>query len=452
MLLLKYGDDNLFKRVFCAVIISVLLPVFAASAVRAETDERENFHRDGDWGYTVLGDNTAAVSGYFGTDKDVVIPSQLGGYTVTAVGGGWYVENGEPILYGNIHNIAYGEDGAVAESKVYSPFSGNTEIESVSMPSTVTSVGAISFKNCSSLKKVGLSQNVKLLGNNCFEGCTALTSLDIPDSVTFIDQEFCLDCTSLTSVAFGQNSSCETSAFEGCTSLESVEIPESWRTVPADCFRGCTALTEVSAAYGITEIGAGAFFGCTSLTEIVLPESVTAIYNDAFCSCTSLEYANVGASLDTLGSRAFADSGLKTLEVPDTLVRIGECAFGMNADGTVISDFILNCSQYSAAESYARENGIACSAVNADTDMNSVSSEGTAAISGEKTFTALLIALAAAAVTIVVLIVLTLKNRRIPDSEDENEFTDEESEDDELSDEESDGSGSEEEPCDEEIE
>lgn len=426
----------MFKRFFCTVMTSALFAVFAASGVQAETDERENFHRDGDWGYTVLGDNTAAVSGYFGTDKDVAIPTQLGGYTVTAVGGGWYIENGEPVLYGNVHNIAYGEDGGVAESKVYSPFSGNTEIESVTMPSTVTSVGAISFKNCTSLKTVVFGQNVRLLGNNCFEGCTSLISLDVPDSVTFIDQELCLNCASLTNVTFGQNSRCGISAFEGCTSLQCIEIPESWGTIPADCFSGCTALSEVSVADGITGIEDSAFFGCTSLTEIDLPDSVTAIYNNAFNSCTSLEYANVGSSLDTLGSRAFADSGLKTLELPDTLVRIGECAFGMSSDGTAISDFILNCSRYSAAESYALENGIACSSVNADTDMDSVSSRGTALINSEKTFTVLLIALAAAAVTIIVLIVLTLKNRGIPDSEDENECIDKEPETDELFDDE----------------
>lgn len=397
----------MFKRILSAVLVSAAA-LFCGAGLTAGAYERENFHRDGDWGYTVLEDGTAAVSGYFGNDKDVAVPEKLGEYTVTSLGGGWYIdENGVTQIYGNIHGIEYAEDGSISDSKVYSPFSSNANIESVTLPETVTSVGAISFKNCTSLKNVSLNEGITVLGNNCFEGCTSLETLDIPESAVFIDQQFCLNCTALKSVDIG-GARCEASVFEGCISLGSFTVPASWGNIPASCFDGCSSLTEVEISDGITEIGDGAFRNCVSLKEIALPDSVTAVYNEAFGGCSSLGSVTLGDSLDTLGNLAFDGCALEYISVPDSLVRIGSGAFGTDPD------LVLDCSRYSAAASYAEENGIACSWAEADTRTESTE---TTVLSSESDagFVLLLIVLVAAAATIVVLIVLIVKNRNVPD-------------------------------------
>jgi hypothetical protein len=357
------------------------------------------------------------VSGYYGNDAEITVPEKLGGYTVTALGGGWYESGGEIVLYGNIHEVVYADDGSVSDCKVYSPFSDNADITSVTLPDSVTSVGSISFENCTSLESVTFGENVVIIGSGCFEGCTSLGSFSVPDSVVFIDQQAFSGCTALTELTIGSQSVCGTAAFENCTSLESVEIPASWGTVPYQAFSGCSSLKSVSVADGISEISANAFEGCTSLIGIVLPDSVTAVHSDAFNGCISLESVKLGSALDTLGNRAFAGCGLKTLTVPDTLVRIGENAFGTDSDGNINPDFTLDCGMYSAAEAYAEENGIACTtAASAETELTSMPVRQKLA-NGNGAFTAALVSLLIIAAVIAVLIILTVKNRGTGDEE-----------------------------------
>ena len=84
---------------------------------------------EGDYSYTVSSDNTATITGYSGTDTELVIPDTLGGYPVTGIG-------------------AYA-------------FSGCSSLESIEIPDTVTNIGGHAFQNCTSLSSVQLSPNWK---------------------------------------------------------------------------------------------------------------------------------------------------------------------------------------------------------------------------------------------------------------------------------------------------
>ena len=103
-----------------------------------------------------------AVSGYKGTDTDVVIPDTL----IDKKG------NELPVF-----GIA---DGA---------FSGKDTITSVKMPETVTTIGANAFSGCSSLTSVNIPDSVTTLGASAFYACTSLASIHIPESITTIDAD-----------------------------------------------------------------------------------------------------------------------------------------------------------------------------------------------------------------------------------------------------------------------
>lgn len=417
------------KKRILQTAFALALSVFALGSlsltVSADSAENENYHVSGKWAYTVLEDGTAAVSGYTGTDTKVTVPGKLDDYTVTSLGGGWYADGtGNIITYGNVHNVEYDESGSVTQSEVYSPFSGNEQIQSVTLPQTVTYVGANSFKNCTSLTEVNFDkcEELSVIGNNCFEGCTALESVTIPESVQLIDQQAFAGCTSLKSYSFGGEAALEAEIFENCTALETAWLPEGVTSVPPYTFSGCTALKEISLPETVTEIGDSSFLGCTALESFSLPQSVTAIYNNAFSGCTSLTQATFGDKLETLGSRALADCGLKELTLPDSLVRIGDSAFGMTADGELIEGFTLNCGDYSAAANYAADNGINTTAQISESQMG----DTTVTIAGSSIniFTILIIVLAVIAAVIVVIIILSLKNRNVYDNLDEDESDD----------------------------
>lgn len=411
----------MIKKFFTFIAAAVLLLASGLSAAAEEgkqADEisydldRGNYSYSGDWSYTVLDDMTAAISGYFGGDTAVTVPSTVDGYTVTAIGGGWYEQDGKPVLYGNIHDVEYAEDGSISHSSVYSPFSENTSIVSVTLPSSVKYIGAMTFKGCSSLSHVQIGGGTALIGSSCFEDCTSLTSLDIPESVTLCDQLMCSGCTSLLKIEIPQGAQVGISAFEDCSALYSAVLPDSCTQLPASLFKNCSSLKDITFGNSLESVGDSAFYGCTALEAVTLPDSVKTIYNNAFFGCSSLSQVYVGENLDALGNTAFAGCALKTLTLPDSLHGIGKNAFGTDVNGTPLTDFTLDCPPYSAAYDYAQKNGIACTA-SAVTAPDGSSSEYQAGIFGKKLSpkTALYI-LGFAAAAIIAVIVLMIVNHR----------------------------------------
>ena len=145
-------------------------------------------------------------------------------------------------------------------------FGSCSKLTSITIPNSVTSIGSYAFYQCSKLSSVTLSSSLTSIGTYAFGKCKELTSIDIPSSVTTISSH----------------------AFNGCTSLNEIVIPGSITTIQNYSFSGCTGLTSVSIPSSVTRINQGAFQNCSSLATISIPSSVTYIGDDAFTSCSSL--------------------------------------------------------------------------------------------------------------------------------------------------------------------
>jgi hypothetical protein len=79
------------------------------------------------------------------------------------------------------------------------------------------------FENCRNLTSVTIGSSVTSIGNSAFYRCRSLTSIDIPNSVTSIGFDAFWDCRSLTSITIGSSvTSIGNSAFYGCSSLTEV--------------------------------------------------------------------------------------------------------------------------------------------------------------------------------------------------------------------------------------
>lgn len=89
-----------------------------------------------------------------------------------------------------------------------------------------------------------------------------------------------------------------------------------------EVFRKHTELTTVELPY-VTYVGAKAFAGCTALTQAELP-SVVQVGENAFAGCTALEEWTAGENLATIGSRALAQSALRTLSLGSKVTAVPE--------------------------------------------------------------------------------------------------------------------------------
>lgn len=87
------------------------------------------------------------------------------------------------------------------------------------------------------------------------------------------------------------------------------------------------SVEEVIITEGFRRIGRKAFCGCTSLRQIILPVSLKALDDYVLCGCKEMKNISLPAMLEQIGSYALASTGLKTVQIPQTVYWIGEGAF-----------------------------------------------------------------------------------------------------------------------------
>ena len=199
------------------------------------------------------------------------------------------------------------------------------------------------FKGCSVLTSVTIPSSVTSIGLWAFEGCSGLTSLIIPSSVTSIERSAFKDCSGLTSLTIPSSvTEIGKSVFEGCSGLTSLTIPSSVTEIGESAFKGCSGLTSLIIPSSVTSIGSYVFENCSGLTSITIPSSVTEIGGAAFKGCSSLInlYYKIDEKIETYlryghlyinvkcGIEYYLnDKKITSVAIPSTITKLGEYAF-----------------------------------------------------------------------------------------------------------------------------
>ena len=252
---------------------------------------------------------TGTIKKYNGNDAVVNIPSEINGTPVTTIG-----------------NAAFRD----------------SSVTSVTIPASVTEIGANAFAGCTNLTSVtyggdwsnltiqsgnpavqdaanellfdfdfilnntavivtrykGTAADVTIPSrykgkpvtaiNNAIFPNSAVTSVTIPDSVTSIHDVSFFNCSQLTNISIPNSVTyIGYSAFSYCTSLKSITLPSSLSTISRALFSGCSQLTTIHIPDSVSSIQFYAFHDCENLKTIRIPVSVTSIRDFAFDGCPS---------------------------------------------------------------------------------------------------------------------------------------------------------------------
>ena len=222
--------------------------------------------------------------------------------TVTVDNIKYYIENGESTiavqdenLSGDIvipESISYDGNNYVVIRATNGAFQ-NTDITSIILPNSITSLGNNCFEKCNNLISVKLPDNITSLGDNTFSSCSKLSSIKLPDTLTSLGK-YCFSHCYLTSLILPNSiTTLEKGCFLDCENIETITLPTNITNLPAACFEGCKKLSKITLHEGITSLGISCFQGCTSLTSIKLPKSINKIsssldYTGCFKDCSNL--------------------------------------------------------------------------------------------------------------------------------------------------------------------
>lgn len=197
---------------------------------------------------------------------------------------------------------------------------------SVSIPSTVTSIGTKAFYEAPMTSLTIANGTSLTLGDEAFGACTSLSSLTLPDSLSSFTGSPFNGCTSLTSVTLPISFGYTGSMFNGCTSLSSFAFTRgtgngyvySEQTYQLTPWYTESSSVTVTFADGINSIGAYTFKGCTKLAGAVsLPSSLTSVGAYAFEGDSNITSLSFAANNVTLSNGSFGGcSGIKTLIIP----------------------------------------------------------------------------------------------------------------------------------------
>ena len=185
------------------------------------------------------------------------------------------------------------------------------------------------------LKTVNVSGGEVLYG--AFSGCNGITKISIPNDITYIGNY----------------------AFDGCSSLIEFKFPNKVEIIGEYAFRGCSNITQITIPNTVISIGFAAFHDCTSLEEVNIPfvgakpnatgmsaafsrifditvkkvivtggETVNPSFTGSFSGCTGLTYISIPKGITSIGNSVFSNcTGLEEVVISSTVTSIGQSAF-----------------------------------------------------------------------------------------------------------------------------
>ncbi len=198
-------------------------------------------------------------------------------------------------------------------------------IKSITIPDSVEIIGAQAFESCSSLESVYIGSGVKKIGGAPFifdvEGkpCSKLKNIEVSkDNKNYISVDgvlFNKGMTELIQYPIGKNQ-------------KEYIISDSVTKIGYGAFCFCDELIKLTVGKGITVIDDCLLFGCDNIETVILPETLTKLDGGAF-KYSGIKYIDIPDSVTFLGCEAMtACDRLETVDVGKGVSFIDGCAIG----------------------------------------------------------------------------------------------------------------------------
>ncbi|MBR3149275.1 MAG: S8 family serine peptidase [Eubacterium sp.] len=189
-------------------------------------------------------DENGTITGYSGNTANLVIPEEVNGITVTAIGENAFTQY---------------------DSKRYvNPDPTTNYLRSVTLPDSCTTIERDAFFGCRYMTDV-YAGNLQNIGVEAFLNCYTLENVDFSSTVAIESNAF--SNTGLKEVVSDSIESVRYCAFGGCSELTYIEL-RNLSELSENAFEGCENLSTVTLSNKLLSVGSDAFYGCTNLTDV----------------------------------------------------------------------------------------------------------------------------------------------------------------------------------------
>lgn len=189
-------------------------------------------------------DENGTITGYSGNTANLVIPEEVNGITVTAIGASVFSQR-DDVYFVN-------------------PNETTNYLRTVTLPETCTKIENYAFFGCKYMTSV-FGGNLQEVDYCAFLKCSALENINISNLRTITTNAF--SDTKLKNIDSESIINIEANGFSDCMSLESVNLP-NLENAEYGAFEYCENLSTITICNKLSSIGSRAFYNCTGLADV----------------------------------------------------------------------------------------------------------------------------------------------------------------------------------------
>lgn len=247
------------------------------------------------------------ITGYLGADSHPIMPTQIAGTDVVAIGNG--------------------------------AFRGCETIITMELPDTLRNIGNSIFAECEMLEEIRFPGNIEVLPKSIFLGCKRLKRVILPSNLKELASWAIPPHVSASGIIKEANYQLEEITIDSENEVygtsdgvlyekksgkllhfpamkNSFIIPESIKKIPTGAF-SFSQLSRMTFHSKITSIGMLAFYNCENLVSVTIPEGkMKEILDSAFMSCSNLNDIHLPASIKKISTSSFSGCNNLTVYAP----------------------------------------------------------------------------------------------------------------------------------------